>query len=60
LILKTENGPELDFLMGATLAAIALSSVRGIILTRTQGTPFDGFILPIIDPKQLILPEGKA
>jgi len=46
--------------MGATLAAIALSSVRGIILTRTQGTPFDGFILPIIDPKQLILPELKA
>ncbi len=57
---STENGLELDFLMGATLAGIALSSVRGIILTRTQGTPFDGFILPVIDPKQLILIEAKA
>jgi len=57
---NTENGLELDFLMGATLAGIALSSVRGIILTRTQGTPFDGFILPVIDPKQLILADKKV
>jgi hypothetical protein len=50
----TADGVQLDFLLGAALAGIALSSVRGIILTRTQGTPFDGFILPVIDPKKLI------
>jgi len=51
--ISTVNGLELNFLTAATLAGIALSSVRVVMLTLTQGTPFDGFILPVIDPKQL-------
>ena len=41
--ISTVNGLELNFLMAATLAGITLSSVRVVMLTRTQGTPFDGF-----------------
>ncbi len=39
---------------GGTLMGIAYSTARGIILERTQGTYFDGVILPVIDPKELI------
>jgi len=41
--ISTVNGLELNFLMAATLAGITLSSVRVVMLTRTQGTLFDGF-----------------
>lgn len=37
----------------ATLAGIAYSTTRGIVMERTAGTFFNGVILPVIDPKQL-------
>ena len=47
-----------DYLMadiiGATIAGISYSTARGIILERTLGTDFDGVILPVIDPKDLL------
>ncbi len=41
---------ELDF----TLASISYSTARGILLTRFQGTVFRDFILPVINPNQLL------
>jgi len=38
----------------ATIAGIAYSTTRGIVMERTAGTFFNGVILPVIDPKQLI------
>jgi hypothetical protein len=36
---------------------IAFSTARGIVFDRTQGTFFGGVILPVIDPKKLIVEE---
>jgi hypothetical protein len=40
--------------LGLTLASIAYSTARGIIFDRTQGTPLNGVILPVINPNELI------
>lgn len=45
---------KIDRIMAGTLAGIAYSTVRGIILTRTQGTSLNAVVLPIIDPKTLL------
>jgi len=38
----------------ATIAGIAYSTTRGIVMERTAGTFFNGVVLPVIDPKQLL------
>ena len=43
-----------DTLIGGTLAGIAYSTSRGIILDRTQSTDFKGVILPVINPQDLL------
>jgi hypothetical protein len=48
------NGILLHGTLGATLAAISYSTLRGIILTRTQGTILQGIILPVINPSDLL------
>lgn len=42
-------------LLGSTLMGIAYSTARGIVFDRTQGTFFKGIILPVIDPKGLVV-----
>jgi hypothetical protein len=42
-------------ILGATLLGIAFSTFRGIVLERTKGTPFAGFLLPIINPMKTLL-----
>ena len=49
--------PKLDRIMAGTLAGIAYSTVRGIVFSRTQGTLLNAVILPVIDPKSLIVEE---
>ena len=44
----------IDAMLGATLAGIIYSTVRGIIFTRTQGTSLGAVSLPVIDPQGLI------
>lgn len=36
------------------IASVSYSTSRGILLTRFQGTPLSGFILPIINPNDLL------
>lgn len=36
------------------LVSVAYSTIRGMLATRTMGTPLAAFILPIIDPSQLV------
>lgn len=48
----------IDSLLGATMMGIIYSTARGIILERTQGTFFDGVILPVINPNALIEPTN--
>jgi hypothetical protein len=46
--------PTVDPLILGTLLGIAYSTVRGILYTRTQGTPFASALLPVVDPKTFI------
>ncbi|MFZ5939675.1 MAG: hypothetical protein ACOYXB_03795 [Bacteroidota bacterium] len=47
---------QVDGVLGGTLMGIAYSTARGIILERTQGTPFQdsGVIIPVINPNDLL------
>ncbi|SMD42074.1 hypothetical protein SAMN00777080_0611 [Aquiflexum balticum DSM 16537] len=40
--------------LGNALASICYSTSRGILMSRFQGTPLKDFILPVIDPNQLL------
>lgn len=40
--------------LGNALASITYSTTRGILFTRLKGTALESFILPIIDPNDLI------
>jgi len=44
--------------LGGTIISISYSTARGIILERTQGTDFNGIILPVINPKKLLVIES--
>jgi hypothetical protein len=50
---EDEKEENIDPLLIGTLAGIAYSTLRGIIITRTQGTPLNAVILPVIDPKKV-------
>lgn len=58
LIQQTKSTIKLDPDFGNALAAITYSTSRGILLTRLQGTAFQNFILPVINPNKL-LDSGK-
>ena len=51
---KNEEEVEVDGNLGAALASIVYSTSRGILMTRFQGTVLQGFILPVIDPTELL------
>lgn len=36
------------------MASVTYSSLRGALLVKTQGTPFNRFLLPLLDVKKLI------
>lgn len=48
-IKEEEKQASVEKILGMTLLSIAYSTARGIILERTQGTPFNGVILPVLD-----------
>lgn len=50
------NKVEFDLGLGNSLASISHSTTRGILLTRFQGTALQKFILPVINPNELIFP----
>jgi hypothetical protein len=54
--ITTTNGGdfEIDFLLSNAIASISYSTARGILMTRLQGTALRNFILPVIDPNNLI------
>ena len=44
--------------LGATIAGISYSTARGIILDRTHATYFNGVILPVLNPRDLLANES--
>jgi len=60
-ILDQNGENHVDALLGATLLGISFSTTRGIVMERTKGTLFAGFILPIINPmKSLFMSNPNA
>ncbi|MDZ4679366.1 MAG: hypothetical protein SH848_20540 [Saprospiraceae bacterium] len=53
-ILDKENKITLFGGLGNALASITYSTSRGILMTRLQDTAFQGFILPVINPDELL------
>lgn len=53
---KVINDDSLDIHGGLSnaLASIVYSTTRGVLMTRFQGTALADFILPVIDPQQLV------
>ncbi len=45
---------KLDPHLGNALSSITYSTSRGVLLTRLQGTAFNNFILPVINPNKLL------
>lgn len=45
--------------LGYALASITYSTSRGILMTRFQGTALSDFILPVINPNNLLTNESK-
>jgi hypothetical protein len=54
LVQQNKNTIKLNPDFGNALAAITYSTSRGILLTRLQGTAFQNFILPVINPNKLL------
>jgi hypothetical protein len=49
-----KNKISYDAALGNAIASIVYSTSRGILMSRFQGTVFADFILPVIDPNQLL------
>lgn len=50
----SEDILDVNGILSNALAAITHSTSRGILMTRFQGTALEGFIMPIIDPNDLL------
>jgi|SRR5690554_80384 len=51
---NVDNTLDVDVNLGNALAAILHSTSRGVLMTRFQGTALESFIMPVIDPKELL------
>ncbi|MCC6761703.1 MAG: hypothetical protein IT252_10830 [Chitinophagaceae bacterium] len=48
------EGVEIDGRLANAIASVAYSTSRGVLLTRLQGTALQDFVLPVIDPNELL------
>lgn len=51
--------PQLPAQLLLLLTSVAYSTARGILWTRLAGTPLDGITLPLLDPRELLLPAAE-
>lgn len=52
--LEKDNSITISPLLGNALASITYSTSRGVLMTRFQGTILRNFILPVINPNDLL------
>lgn len=55
---QDEERTAIDSKLTLTLLNISYSTTRGMVLSRTQGTFFDGIILPVISPTVFLPPTS--
>ena len=51
---EADGETKFDLIIGLTCLGIAYSTLRGILFSKLMGTPFDGLMLPVVDPKSLM------
>lgn len=49
-----DQGLKIDSGLGNALSSVTYSTSRGVLMTRLQGTVFQDFVLPIINPNSLL------
>lgn len=54
---EVSGSSKIDIALGYTLMSIAYSTARGILFEKTIGSYFKGIILPVVDPKEMLLSE---
>lgn len=54
MVQGTGSDQQVDTVMASQIAAVTFSTSRGIIYTRFQGTVLRDFILPIVDPLEIL------
>ncbi|MFM2307719.1 MAG: hypothetical protein RLZZ367_2388 [Bacteroidota bacterium] len=59
IVERTNSGIVVELILAGTLMGIAYSTIRGMVLSRTEGTILDGIILPVVDPKSLIAHKAR-
>lgn len=52
--LADAKAPQLDYNLSVALAGITYSTVRGMLMTRLQGTLLEKFIMPVVNPADLL------
>jgi len=51
---QEKNGALYNSELAITLAGMAYSTLRGMLMYASKGTPLDGYIIPIVDPSLLV------
>ncbi|MCH7414570.1 hypothetical protein MM213_13810 [Belliella sp. R4-6] len=51
---ENKKSLEINGSLGNALASISYSTSRGVLMSRFQGTPLKDFILPVINPNDLL------
>lgn len=52
--LKKKHAPVVDDALQVSMASVAYSTTRGVLMTRLENTALRGFFLPVISPETLI------
>lgn len=52
--LADAKAPQLDYNLSVALAGITYSTVRGMLMTRLQSTLLEKFIMPVVNPADLL------
>jgi hypothetical protein len=52
---RSNNDFDIDERLETTLVSITISTARGVLFEKTKGTLFSNFVLPLINPAEVIL-----
>ena len=57
---KEDKEITVDIGLGNAIASITYSTTRGLLMARLQGTVFENYFLPVINPNDLLQPDSAA
>ncbi len=60
IAVKDENEITVDTGLGNAIASITYSTTRGLLMARLQGTIFENYFLPVINPNDLLQTDTSS